>query len=67
MLVGRVLNEMSDSAAGDTIRAERLIGQALAASPNSALAHYAKGLLLRARGRFDEAVLDFETVLAFRS
>jgi hypothetical protein len=39
---------MSDSAAGDIARAEELIGQALAASPDNELAQLSKGLLLRA-------------------
>jgi TolB-like protein len=42
-LTGRVLENMSDSAAADIARAEKLAGQALAASPCSAFAHYAKG------------------------
>ena len=64
-LVGKVLNEMTDSATSDITRAEELIAQALAASPDSAAAHFAKGVLLRFWGRPDEAVLEFETVLAF--
>jgi adenylate cyclase len=39
--------------------------QALAASPQSAVAHYAKGLVLRARDRYDEAIPEYETVLVF--
>jgi tetratricopeptide (TPR) repeat protein len=54
---------MSDSTASDIGRAEGLIGQALAASPLSPLAHSAKGRLLRALGRPEEAILEFETVL----
>ena len=40
---------MTDSAAADIARAEALAGQALAASPRSPLAHYAKGQVLRAQ------------------
>jgi len=64
-LTGRVIDHMTDSATSDINRAEELIGQALAASPDSAAAHFAKGLLLRQQGRPDEAALEFETVLAF--
>jgi tetratricopeptide (TPR) repeat protein len=56
---------MADSAAGDMARAEGLAGQALAASPSSPLAHYAKGEVLRVQNRYDEGILEFETVLAF--
>jgi TolB-like protein/class 3 adenylate cyclase len=64
-LVSRVNDEMTDSAASDINRAEELDAQAWAASPDSVAAHFAKGLLLRQQGRPDDAVLEFETVLAF--
>jgi len=64
-LVARVLDQMTASPAADTSRAEGLIGQALAASPNSPVAHYAKGRMLRAQGRPEDAISEFETVLAF--
>jgi TolB-like protein/DNA-binding winged helix-turn-helix (wHTH) protein len=63
-LVGRVLDELSASAPADIARAEALIGQALVASPLSPLAHFAKGQLLRAKGRCDEAISEYETALA---
>jgi len=63
-LTSRVLNEMSDSPAVDIARAEELIGQALAASPGKPLTHYVKGLLMRIQGRPEEAIPEFETVLA---
>ena len=47
------------------VRAERLAGQALAASPRSGLAHYAKGEALRARHRYGEAIPEYEMALAF--
>jgi adenylate cyclase len=65
VLAGRVLNGMSDSAAADTKRAEGLAGQALAASPRSPLAHLAKGQVLRAQKRYEEAIPEYETVVAF--
>ena len=63
-LSARVLEEMSDTVEADIARAEGLVAQALAASPGSPVAHYAKGQLLRAQGRPEEAILEFETVLA---
>ncbi len=56
---------MTDSAAADIARAEGLAGQALAASPRSPLAHFAKGQVLRAQGRYEEAIPEYETVIAF--
>jgi tetratricopeptide (TPR) repeat protein len=63
-LTGRVMDNMTDTAAADMARAERLIGQALVASPHSPLVHYAHGQLLRAQRRFAEAVPEYEAVLA---
>jgi adenylate cyclase len=63
-LTSRVLAGMTDTRAADISRAEGLIGQALAASPGNTLAHMAKGRLLRAEGRCDEAIPEFETVIA---
>jgi adenylate cyclase len=62
-LTGRVLDGMSDTPALDITRAEGLVGQALAVSPRSALAHFAKGHMLRAQDRYDEAIPEYETVL----
>jgi adenylate cyclase len=64
LLAGRVLDNMTDTAAADIARAEGLAGQALAASPRSPLAHHAKGNLLRAQRRYAEAIPEYETVLA---
>jgi adenylate cyclase len=61
----RVLERKTDSAAADLGRAEGLIEQALATSPHDPLAHYAKGVLLRAQNRPEEAMPEFETALAF--
>ena len=63
-LAGRVLDGMTDSAAADIARAEGLVGQALAASPRSPLAHFAKGQVLRAQRRCEEAIPEYETVIA---
>jgi TolB-like protein/Flp pilus assembly protein TadD len=65
MLTTQVLDNLSDSAATDIARAEELAGQALATSPRSPPAHYAKGQVLRAQGLFEEAISEYETVLAF--
>jgi tetratricopeptide (TPR) repeat protein len=42
-----------------------LAGQALAAAPNSSLAHFAKGQLLRAQLRYAEAVPEYEAALSY--
>jgi len=63
-LVGRVLNTLSDSPTADIKRARGLIEQALALSPHSVLAHHANGQLLRAQWRFEEAIPEYEAVLA---
>jgi adenylate cyclase len=63
-LAARVLDNMTDMAAADILRAERLAGQALAASPRDPLAHYAKGQVLRVQGRPGDAIPEYETALA---
>src|SRR6516165_12038072 len=64
VLAGRVLSNMTDSAAVDIERAKALSEQAVAASPRSQLAHIAKGQVLRAQRRYTEATTEYETVLA---
>jgi tetratricopeptide (TPR) repeat protein len=64
-LVGRVIDDMTASRAADIARAEELSSLALAASPRSAYAHYAKGQVLRAQHRPEEAIPYFETAIAF--
>jgi adenylate cyclase len=64
MLATQVLDNFSDSDATDIARAEELARRALATSPRSPAAHYAKGQALRAQGRFEEAISEYETVLA---
>jgi lipopolysaccharide biosynthesis regulator YciM len=39
--------------------------EALAASPRSATVHFAKGEILDAQQRFEEAIPEYETVIAF--
>ncbi|HYU12024.1 MAG TPA: adenylate/guanylate cyclase domain-containing protein [Stellaceae bacterium] len=64
LLAGRVLDNMTGSPAADIARAETLAEQVLAASPRSPLAHNAKGQVLRTQRRFEEAIREYETVLA---
>jgi len=64
VLGGRVLNNMSDSAAADVERAKALSERALASWPRSPIVHYAKGQALRAERRYAEAIPEYEAVLA---
>jgi tetratricopeptide (TPR) repeat protein len=63
-LASRVLDRVTDSEAADMARAEELVDRALAAAPRYALAHAAKGQVVRAQGRCEEAISEFETALA---
>ena len=63
-LVGRVLDLHPSSSWSDLKRADTLASQALAASPGSTPAHLAKGQPLRVEGRCDEAIPEFEMVIA---
>jgi len=63
-LTARVLDSMAGTAAADIARAEDLAEQALAASPRSSVARFAKGQVLRAQHRHEEAILEYETVIA---
>jgi tetratricopeptide (TPR) repeat protein len=63
-LAARVLDQMTDTAATDIARAEGLVEQALAASPRRAFVHFAKGTVLRTQRRYEEAMPEFEMVLA---
>jgi adenylate cyclase len=65
MLATRVLDNMSDEAAADVERAEALVRRALVTLPGSPQAHFAKGHVLRAQNRFEEAIPEYEAVLAF--
>jgi len=62
-LAGRVLNQMTDTIVADLTRADELAEQALSAAPRSWLAHFAKAQVLRAHGRFEEAIPEYETVI----
>jgi len=62
--VFRVLNQMTRTRAADIDRADQLIAQAFAATPHSPLVHLAKGQIFRAQGRYEEAIPEYETVIA---
>ena len=64
LLVNRVLRGQTDTAAADTARADELVEQVLAASPNNASAHSVKGNILRIQGRCPEAIPEFERAIA---
>jgi TolB-like protein/tetratricopeptide (TPR) repeat protein len=64
VLARGVLANMTGSAAADLERAKGLTERALAASPRSPLAHFAKGQVLRAECRYAEAIPEYEMVLA---
>ncbi len=63
-LAVRTLDELSDTAPEDLHRAEQLDAKALAATPNSAVAHYVRGQVLRAQGRCSEAIPEYETAIS---
>jgi TolB-like protein/class 3 adenylate cyclase len=63
-LTGRFLDSMSDTGPTDIQRAEVLATQALAAGPRSPLAHFARGQVLRTADRYQQAIPEYETVLA---
>jgi len=63
-LAFRVTDDFSDNPDEDLHRAERLVAQALAASPNNALAHYVKGQVLFAQSRCGEAIPEYEQAIA---
>ena len=63
-LMGRVLNNMTDTPAADLARAEALAQQATAASPHNDLVHQARGLFFRAQRRYAEAIPEYEAMLA---
>jgi adenylate cyclase len=64
-LAWRMLDGITDVATADIARTEDLVGQALAVSSRSPLAHFAKGQLLRAQRRPAEAISEYEMALAF--
>ena len=63
-LVSRVLDEFSDSPTSDLNRAEELLARALATAPHSSWPHYVRGQLLRAQGRCQDAIPEYEAAIA---
>jgi adenylate cyclase len=64
VLLFRVLEFPADSSDSDIERSEELAAEAVAASPRSMLAHWAKANVLRLQRRCAEAAFEYETVLA---
>ena len=64
LLANRALDFPGSASNSDIERAEELATKAVAASPRSALAHFAKGQALRVQNRCEEAIPEYETVLA---
>jgi adenylate cyclase len=60
----RVFEQMSDSVSADLHRAERIVEQVLRVSPRHALAHFAKGQILREQRQYHAAVPEYEIAIA---
>ena len=63
-LTARVLDSMAATAAADIARAQNLAERALATSSRNSIARFAKGQVLRAQHRYEEAIPEYETVIA---
>jgi adenylate cyclase len=63
-LVGRVLEQMTTSAAQDLERADQVLEEALAATPRHPLLRCTKGQLLRAQNQYDAAIPEYEAAIA---
>jgi TolB-like protein len=63
-LANQALDFPGGASDGDIKRAEELATKAVVASPRSSLAHFAKAQALRVQNRCDEAIPEYETVLA---
>ena len=64
LLAGRVLEQITDTVAADIQRAEQLIKETLAATPQNPLAHFAKAQILRCQNQFEAAIPEFEIAIA---
>jgi adenylate cyclase len=62
--VNGVISGFADSRMGELARAEKLIDEASAGGSKIPWTHYVKGTILRAQGRCDDAVPEFEAALA---
>jgi len=63
-LTSRVLDFMSDTRKEDIQRADDLATRALTLSPRSGWAHGAKAQILRAQNRCEDAIIEYEAVIA---
>jgi class 3 adenylate cyclase/Tfp pilus assembly protein PilF len=63
-LVARVLEQFSRQVRADIEAAERLIERTLTASPGHARSHFVRAHILRAQGRYEAAVPEYETAIA---
>jgi TolB-like protein/class 3 adenylate cyclase/cytochrome c-type biogenesis protein CcmH/NrfG len=63
-LASRLMNFGPSAYENDLIRAEALTAEALAIAPRDPRAHLAKGHVLRVQGRLEEAISEYEIVLA---
>jgi adenylate cyclase len=63
-LIGRVLDQISNTTEPDIERSEALIEQALAGAPGHALAHFAKAQVLRAQHQYGAAIPEYETAIS---
>ncbi|HUK08537.1 MAG TPA: tetratricopeptide repeat protein [Stellaceae bacterium] len=61
---GKALDDFSDDRDDDLRRAEGLVSSVLAEHPNYSYAHSIKAQILRARRRFDEAIVEYETAIS---
>ena len=64
-LANRVLDRMTETAAGDLARAKSLIAQALLAEPLNPRVHYARAELLRVVRHIQEAIPEYEMAIAW--
>jgi len=63
-LTARVLEQVSDSAEADLIRAEELLEDVMAQAPRHPRVNFVKGHIMRARHRYDMAVPEYEAAIA---
>ena len=63
-LVGRVLDQLTDTPGADLKRADALIADVLMAAPRDAVGHFVKGQSLRARNQLAEAIHELEAAVA---
>jgi adenylate cyclase len=63
-LAARAVDLMTDTIAADIARAEDLATRASAAAPRYSVARFAMAQVLRAQHRYDEAIAEYEAVIA---